>query len=317
MRVRRTWLVVLLVSLGCGSASVQSTSGAGGQGGAGGTGGAPSEADCWASPLDAWQLEPFDMTSLTGGEPRDPMLSRDSLTLYYSAFSESLIPRIHEARRASRDLPFAGGAQLVEWLGQNPLGHPWRAGDDMFMAEDINFGVFHVVVSTFDGSTWSLPEPPGALINEGRTNGDPTLTGDGLRIVFTRQLAEGSPTRLVEGARSRAAPETPLSTFSDVAIPGVAPENHVVCPTLSPDGSMLFFSTVDLASGDVANVWVTQRKSLDHPWETPVHIVAFDAPTQHTCAHVLSFDGCEVWLERFTLAMPVSTYAIAKRSPIP
>ena len=319
MRVRRTWPVVLLVSLGCGSESVSSTStGAGGQGGTGGTGGAPPEADCWSASLDAWELEPFDMNALTGGEPRDPMLSPDSLTLYYSAHSESGIPRIYETSRTSRDLPFEGGAQLAEWLGQNPLGHPWRVGDELFMAEDNNLGVFHVVVSTFDGSTWSLPAPPGAEINEGLTNGDPTLTQDGYRIVFTRQAAQGSPTRLVEGARSAAAPETPFSTFSEVAIQGVALENFVVCPALSPDGSILFFSTVDVASGDVALVWMTKRKSLDHPWEAPVHIGAFDAPTQHTCVHVLSSDGCEVWLERFALGMMGGAdYAIAKRSPIP
>ena len=317
MRVLRTWPAVVLVSLGCGSNSVPNTTGSGGQGGTAGTGGSPSEADCWSASLDAWELAPFDMSRLAGGEPRDPMLSQDGLTLYYSAFAESGIPRIYETSRISRDLGFDGGTNVAEWLGQNPLGHPWRVGEELFMAEDNNLGVFHVVVSTFDGSSWSLPEPPGASINEGVSNGDPTLTGDGRRIVFTRHPVEETPVRLAEGARSDPAPGTPFSTFSDVVIPGIAPENFVVCPALSQDGRMLFFSTVDLASGDFALVWVTERKSLDQPWEAPVHIAAFDVPRQHTCVHVLSFDGCEVWLERFTLEMTGDGYAIAKRSPIP
>lgn len=256
------------------------------------------------------------MNTLAGGTPRDPMLSADGLTLYYSAHSESAIPRIYEASRASRDLRFEGGTLLAEWLGQNPLGHPWRVGEELFMAEDNNLGVFHVVVSTFDGSSWNLPAPPSAQLNEGRSNGDPTLTEDGHRIVFSRQLADNEPVRLVEGARSDASPGTPFSTFSDVAIPGVAADNFVICPALSPNGRILFFSTVDVTSAEFASVWVTERNSVDHAWEAPVRISVFDVPSQHVCVHVLSSDGCEVWLEHFEPQVVVSNYVIAKRRPL-
>jgi hypothetical protein len=315
MRALRTFVVLL--AIGCGTETVSTTSGTGGQGGAAGSGGSPPSADCWSASLDRWELEPFDINTLAGDMPRDPMLSGDGLTLYYAAISENGFPRVYEAQRAQRDLPFEGGVLLAEWLGQNPLGHPWRIGDELFMAEDNNAGAFHVVVSTFDGSTWSLPAPPGALINEGFTNSDPTLTQDGLRIVFTHQSAARVAGRLAEGARSDAAAGTPFSTFSEVVIPSVVPENFVVCPTFSPDGLKLFFSTVDTTSGDQALVWMTTRQSLDHAWEAPVHIAAFDDASQHTCMHSLSSDGCEVWLERFTVAVPNAKYTIAKRSPIP
>lgn len=117
-----------------------------------------------------------------------------------------------------------------------------------------------------DDYEWSEPANLGAGVNSDELEDHPTVTADGLTLVFVKHPV-GQSAQLWQ------------STREDIAQPfGAAAKlfeetnsYNDYCPFLSHDGLMLWFhSTRPIAPdrGD-QNLWVTRRRSLSEPFETP------------------------------------------------
>lgn len=333
-------LCVALTSLGCGAdddpmtgvggaggvAGAAGMGGMGGEGAAGGGGGAGGAAprDCWAEDITTWDsVEAFDLASL-GEDARDPALSADGLTLFYAARAGATAPaRIYRSVRTSSTAAFTPGEQVADWMGYQPVGHPWVVGSQMVLTYDEGGGAFRLATSIFDGSVWSFPVAFGSLINDlqnSQANSNAAFTEDAARMLFVRSNP-GFDLKLYEAVRSTGTPFEPFATVAPVVIPGLEMDDASVCPAVSPDGLHMLFSTSypnDISGGMVpegaVTVWYTTRSDLDAAWEIPIHLAAFDDPVFQSCVYAVSGDGCEVWVERFELGSSASPgFVIGRR----
>ena len=151
-----------------------------------------------------------------------------------------------------------------ETVSTNPTGTPSStAGSGSGKPIELPVGKSPLVSVDYE---WSEPVNLGAGVNTEQWNDHPTVTADGLTLVFVK-LPDGQSSQLC------------LSTREDVAQPFGAAVRlfedasscNDYCPFLSHDGLTLWFhSTRPIAPnrGD-QNVWVTRRRSLAEPFEKP------------------------------------------------
>jgi hypothetical protein len=319
------WLSLQVVACGgCAGDAGGGDAGAGGGGASHGSGGGGSDGgspagDCWASAADGWSsVEVVDLSTLAGDGPGQPMLSPDGLTLHYNARSSSTAPaRIYGARRADRSEAFAGGEPLALWPGLDPVGNPWVAEHQLFLDFNGGSGDFQLAVSVFDGDAWQPPTTLGPQINDGINNANAAATEDGLVLVFHRALGM-LHFRIFEARRSPG--DSAFEAPSEMSFPGIEPTAVTLCPTLSPDGLRLFFSTshphdVEMLPPNGLTVWYTERPSLDGSWSAPEPVTALDSETQLSCVMGIAGDGCELWVQHFTLSVGNARYLVGKREP--
>ena len=113
---------------------------------------------------------------------------------------------------------------------------------------------------------WSEPVNLGAGVNTEQWNDHPTVTADGLTLVFVKH-PDGQSSQLCQSTREDVAQPFGASVrlFED------ANSYSDYCPLLSHDGLTLWFhSTRPIAPNRVdQNLWVTRRRSRAEPFEKP------------------------------------------------
>lgn len=128
---------------------------------------------------------------------------------------------------------------------------------------------------------WLPPINMGPVVNSAFGDSTPTLSGDGLTLIF----ASDRPGNVPGSGNNFAALDLWMTTRSDPSDPmgWTAPVNlgSLVnsisadwSPSLSPDGLVLFFSSGRPGMGRQVgnNIWMTRRKSVLEPFGTPVSL---------------------------------------------
>lgn len=257
---------------------------------------------CNGAALTAWSA-PLPLSGVTGvvktAAVTDPYVLPNGLALVFAAADASGKLRPHYVTRASRATPFSGGALIpgfegTEWSGID-IGQPAAVRvDEMLFTTPINNG--DIWVATRPGSTGTVlanryTEP---FINTADTDGSPTITADGERMVFAR--ATGGHYELYEATRLTTSPGSPWVGVS--ALTSINNASYsVACPALSPDGLTLYFTTNAEAPGTLATtIFVTQRTSRTTAFGTPTPVPALTMSGKLNCPRSVTGDGCELYL---------------------
>lgn len=263
-------------------------------------------ADCWGLDPDVWEIEPIDDASL-GLNPRSTRLSGDGLRLYYLAESPA---RPYRSERASVDDPFLVGAMFPLWDAAGGAGELTVLADEteMILTRDDANGTA-IQVSVKEANTWSTPTIL-ANLNTQKSERWSTLTGDGSRVMFTRQIGDFNPylgtemLRFLEAERmADATPGTDFSAPVVVDLPGITDDDYahpLFCPSLSPDGLTLHFGssyplilTAENATGSLQIHRVT-RETTGSPWSESTVITSFKKEGWESCPWSISADGCQM-----------------------
>ena len=141
-------------------------------------------------------------------------------------------------------------------------------------------------------AAWSLPTKV-PFVDGNASGSNPTLTGDGLRLVFVRRYPTGA--KLVEAKRESinepfSVPQlvqlTPPSNESNIE------EQSIGTPSLTADGLTLTFYRMCLPGR--ADLWSVHRESLDAPWQPMIRLDEVCTP-YHEFAPCISRDGLQMF----------------------
>jgi predicted outer membrane repeat protein len=252
----------------------------------------------WSEPV------PLAEVNLDDAEEWAPVLSADSLTLYFGRVNgpESDLGRIFQATRPAPtpDSPFASIIKLPGTLNHAP-GHvlcPWVSPDGLRLYYNYQTGsTFRLMVSerAADSPRWMT----GTVISELNQLSNRLitcrLTSDELTIFF------GGPDQRGAGAEY----DIWMATRPDRHAPFGAPVNmeglnspaNDLHASPSADGLSLYFASK--RSGPY-QLFRSTRESRNAPFGPPVHLPFFDTPNGFSMFPYLSPDGKEFYFMRQT-----------------
>jgi len=292
--------------------------------GTGGRGGAPAPAtSCWEQPFAGWSVQPIDTTELTGASPAHVSVSSDGLRATYDA-GPADGRRAYVATRSDRAASFSGGTLMALWKTTiGDVRHPvLSAAETELYVEHQGDVLRSVLVPGGSGgagsggmgggasSAWSTPTRVLPL-SDVASEQFPSLTEDGLRIVFQRKFAVGAP-HLVEGTRQAVGD---AFVEQPVVVPNLADSDAERCPVLAPDGLVLFFASTFGETPTIMNantkwkVLATRRASLGGAWGDAVEIAVLDHQSLAVCPSAVTADGCELSFFHYDLG---STSTVAE-----
>lgn len=165
------------------------------------TGSVNGSLDVWeatrATPDGAWSapLQTHLGKVNTGGADHDPTISGDGLRLYLAP--QNGIQAIQVATRASRGDNFETPVTITELYSGYGDGDPALSADEQIIAFSSNrpatrggSNIWYAVRTSMTAA-WSAPLPLDDLNTDGY-EGDPTLSSDGCRVYFARDVGSGN-----------------------------------------------------------------------------------------------------------------------------
>jgi hypothetical protein len=141
---------------------------------------------------------------------------------------------------------------------------------------------------------WTEPENLGEPVNSAEPDRNPSLTADGLRLVF-RSFRDGE-SRLFEARRQSVG--EPFRDVRRIEELGGA-DGRINAPFLSADGLSLLFSRHPSGEGGNHHLWVSRRSTRDAPWETPTGLGAGVNSDYDEGNPALSPDGSVLYFTRW------------------
>ncbi len=186
-----------------------------------------------------------------------------------------------------------------------PSELPPTAGSGSGKPIEVPVGKLPLVSADYE---WSDPVNLGAVVNTEQWNDHPTVTADGLTLVFVK-LPDGQPSQLWQSTREEIAQPfgAAVRLFED------ASSDNDYSPFLSHDGLTLWFhSTRPIAPnrGD-QNVWVTRRRSVSEPFDKPQPLGPEINTTEIEGTVFVSADGLTLL---FTRGKPEQIFQATRRS---
>jgi len=123
---------------------------------------------------------------------------------------------------------------------------------------------------------WGPPVNLGAPVNSEHREGGPSITADGLTLIFSTDMPGGlggSDIWLTTRPTKESPWDPPVNLGSPVNSAG-----DEICGCITPDGRSLYFSTVltlsptnpDIVYG--GDIYITTRATRDSPWEPPLNL---------------------------------------------
>jgi serine/threonine protein kinase/formylglycine-generating enzyme required for sulfatase activity/Tol biopolymer transport system component len=135
---------------------------------------------------------------------------------------------------------------------------------------------------------WTEPENLGRIFNSPENEGGPSLTADGLTLVFHSQSLTTGEDDLWIATRGSTDQAWTASTSLG---PGINSTQRDANPSISADGLVLVFES-DRAGGlGDRDLWITSRLSRDDNWDTPVNLGEFVNSDSFDQGPALSPDG--------------------------
>lgn len=131
-------------------------------------------------------------------------------------------------------------------------------------------GSWDIWVTTREpGGDWGPPKPLDWPVNSAFADSGPSLSAGGLSLYFASDRVGGySGFDLWVATRSSTDAPWEQAVNLGFRVNTAGYENH---PSISADGLSLYFSS-NRAGGLSHDIWVTTRKTVNSPWETPVNL---------------------------------------------
>lgn len=195
----------------------------------------------------------------------DPTISADGLTLYFgSKRPEGYgVTDIYVSTREARDAPWNPPVNLPQTVNSSAReGAPWISPDGLELYFRSNrsggYGEFDIYVArrATINDTWGEAENLGPVVNSAYAENYFSLSPDGLLLMFSDQ-----PMNVAQRPGGYGKSDIWMSRRASISSPWQESTNlgscinssmHEIMPRISPDGSMLYFTT---ASGGVWENW--------------------------------------------------------------
>lgn len=118
---------------------------------------------------------------------------------------------------------------------------------------------------------WSVPVNLGSTLNTPARDGCQTLSKDGLSLYFASDRDSGADMDLYVAERNSV--DEPFGTAQSLGDLNAAGADDV-CPSLSHDGHILFFSTARSGGCGNRDLWMSRRQDNadNFSWDSPVHL---------------------------------------------
>jgi hypothetical protein len=148
----------------------------------------------------------------------------------------------------------------------------------------------------------SVPWGPATAlaINSASADGDPFLSADGLRLVFSSSRIGPDQHGLDLFETTRTSRDAPFAT--PVELHELDTDGDDFSPTLSADGLEIFFASRRPTTASQADIYSARRPTLDQPFGTPAIVPELSSPRDDVLPR-LSRDGTTIYLNYNTLAM--------------
>jgi len=220
-------------------------------------------------------------------EDRDPTVSADGLTLYFSSDRGGQWD-IWKATRPSTDTLAWGNAAPVDApISTNSwerYPHLSADGLTLCLTSDRPGGQgsadLYVAHRATPEDPWGEPENMGDMLNTPYYDYAHSITADGLELYLTM---DG-----ITFCAKRASTSEPWGQ-------PVALSSHEVAGQFSADGLTLYFNTTRAGGWGYSDIWVTYRDALDAPWQEPVNLGPAVNSDDWEWAACVSVDGLELY----------------------
>jgi Tol biopolymer transport system component len=260
-----------------------------------------------ATCVDAWRdgTIRFDAatplaTINTAGLERDPFLSADELTIYWSSDRAGSEPSggtdVWKATRATIIDAFGGAA--IEPVASTADGSETKVS---FTANGLQLvvgsthapgigavDVWEATRATIGQSFGALAETHEGAVNTATDEHDPTISANGLRLYFA-PTSSGTQ-RIVVASRVTMADDFGAPAVIAALDTGTGDAD----PTLSADERLIVFTSHQTASAAGVNLWYANRATATGTFGTPVEVPDVNTAGNDGDAHVSS-DGCRIY----------------------
>jgi Tol biopolymer transport system component len=300
--MRRLGLCVVLA--GCGFQSSRAPERDGPPAGDGAPGDSNPDAagaDCFAQWRDGpLKLStPQKLSTLTGaGDDRDPWISGDQRTLYFTS-NRNGIEEIFRATRMSASEPFGPPDRLVNLtVSQKDQERAALTADERTLVLGSNRGAsgkFELFITLRPDKMTEFGSPNQdhlAMLNSRNADSqDPFLSSDGRTLYFTQNMGGPAHPRIVFATR--------IDTSSDFGSPaelGGVNRNgsETGDPALALDERVIVFSTDRDGGPGSRDLWYASRQDAFHEFSAPAPIPMVNTG-EDDADPMLSADGCELY----------------------
>jgi Tol biopolymer transport system component len=186
---------------------------------------------------------------------RDPTLSSDGLTLYFTS-NRGGSPRLYRSTRSSTTAPF-GAPSLVPELASVAIAGPTlsASGGEMFYNDPGGSVVIHAMWSQGTGFV-----PQGSESNLPTVSvASPSLSGDGSTLYFHHKSLSYEPIEIYAAVRTSMTSELGLGTLvSELASPGYDTGD----PEISKDNRTIVFSSARPGGAGGYDLYISERDCL-------------------------------------------------------
>jgi Tol biopolymer transport system component len=235
------------------------------------------------------------------GYDRDPFLSPDELTIYFSTVRTGTQPPgqadVYTATRATIGDPF--GTPSLYAFASTTDGSETKlsfTGDglDLVVGSSKPGGKGQVDVwEAVKSATWGpLQQSKLGAVNDFANQQDPTISGDGLTL-YEAPDTSGTQQIMVATRQDRSHNFTAPQQITELVDPGGF---GTADPAVSVDQRIIVVSSGRLGGAGQGDLWYATRPSVNDPFEAPIPVPGsgVNTPANEGDAH-LSADGCRLY----------------------
>ncbi len=227
-----------------------------------------------------WQNTPTNLGPTVNSSVMDstPGISADGLSLYFSSTRSGGWADLWVTTRATVSDPWDPPVILG-----SPINSSFTDDTPSISADGLtlyfsswrppglgSLDLWRATRETIDDQ-WAAPTPLGPTINSSVLDWSPTISADGLLLVFSSDRPGGDGKTDLWMTR-RSTTDDPWSEPVNLGPPVNSPSVEAT-PSISADGLLLFFqSNRPGGYGGRVDIWVVRRKTTDDPWSEPVNL---------------------------------------------
>jgi hypothetical protein len=223
----------------------------------------------------------------------DPSLSADALNLYFAQAGD-----LYVTSRADRYAAFGPATAVAELnspgdetklsMTADGLVAVWSTDRTGSQGYDLWESSRMSPTAAFAGAT----QTSFAQVNDNANQFDPHLSGDGLRLYLSPQIAMIQIVKVATRTSLVASFGPPVEVLDLGA-------NRTVDPSLSPDELVMVYSA-HASAAQPLNVWYATRASTADAFSNAQRLASINDGTIHDQDPVVSSDGCELLFARQT-----------------